>query len=213
MNYQFLKKKLVELLIKLKLTFLNGDVREEIKKLTPQKYTSKIENTNNKLFEMKAKDIFDFLKDATFKEITLNLDEIKIDTKLLTLFLMFSEKFNFIYTINKQNYIADNNNTKIHLLNILEGQNSNNIEKYDEIFMPLPKDAELFLDCAFKTANTNATVHMYDFLHENEFPHKSEDAVKQAAQKAGKQIEIISTRKVGQYSPRKYRVCCDFIVK
>ena len=82
--------------------------------------------------------------------------------------------------------------------------------KNDEIFMPLPKDAELFLDCAFRIAAPNAIVHMYDFVHENDFPMKSENAVKKAADKNGVKIEIIETRKVGQYSPRKYRVCCDF---
>lgn len=86
-------------------------------------------------------------------------------------------------------------------------------ELYDEIFMPLPKDAELFLDVAFKVANKNCIVHMYDFLHENEFPNLSEDAVRKAAKKANREVEIIETRRVGQYSPRKYRVCCDFIIK
>ena len=33
-----------------------------------------------------------------------------------------------------------------------------------------------------------------------------------AAEKNGVKVEIIETRKVGQYSPRKYRVCCDFKV-
>ncbi len=86
-------------------------------------------------------------------------------------------------------------------------------EKFDVIYMPLPKDAELFLDSAFSVADKGCIVHMYDFVHENDFPHQSEDAVRAAAKKFGVEVEIVETRKVGQYSPRKYRVCCDFIVK
>jgi len=82
--------------------------------------------------------------------------------------------------------------------------------KYDEIYMPLTKDAELFLSVTFNNAKKNCIIHMYDFVHDNEFPHKSENAVKKYAQDNGFEIEIIETRKVGQYSPRKFRVCCDF---
>lgn len=85
-------------------------------------------------------------------------------------------------------------------------------EKYDEIFMPLPKDAELFLDCAFKASRPGTIVHMYDFVHESEFPSKSETSIKSVAEKLGRDVRILETRKVGQYSPRKYRVCCDFEV-
>lgn len=76
--------------------------------------------------------------------------------------------------------------------------------------MPLPKDAEHFLNSAFKVADENCIVHMYDFIHENDFPSLSESKVLKSANKHNKKVEIIKTRKVGQYSPRKYRVCCDF---
>ena len=79
--------------------------------------------------------------------------------------------------------------------------------------MPLPKDASTFLDCVFKAANKNAIIHMYDFAMENEIETKSCNEVLAAAKKYGKKIEILQTRKVGQASPRKYRVCCDFIIR
>lgn len=118
--------------------------------------------------------------------------------------------------IDEKEILKDLIDKKVHFYNgdVREVVNSKLKDvKYDEIFMPLPKDAELFLDCAFKVANKGCLVHMYDFAHENEFPMKSEDSVKFAAKIAGREVEIISTRKVGQYSPRKFRVCCDFIVK
>ncbi len=85
-------------------------------------------------------------------------------------------------------------------------------KKYDEIFMPLPKDAYHFLECSFEVSDKGCIIHMYDFVHEENFPHDTENRVKDAAQKFGKKVQIIRTRKVGQYSPRKYRVCCDFRV-
>lgn len=83
-------------------------------------------------------------------------------------------------------------------------------ETFDEIYMPLPKDAEEFLDSAFIVSKTGTVIHMYNFCGEEEFPNKTENIVKDIAKKYGVKIEIIETRKVGQYSPRKYRVCCDF---
>ncbi len=115
--------------------------------------------------------------------------------------------------VNEKQIISELNEKKIHFYNadvkkIVHEELKD--KKYDEIFMPLPKDAQLFLDEAFAVADINCIIHMYDFLHENDFPHLSENAVIEAAKKNNKKVEIIQTRKVGQYSPRKYRVCCDF---
>lgn len=91
---------------------------------------------------------------------------------------------------------------------ILENELKDN--KYDEIFMPLPKDASEFLDVAFKAANKGAIVHMYDFTMEDEISTSSSQKVLAFAKKYGKEVEILQTRKVGQASPRKFRVCIDF---
>ncbi len=206
------EKVLTELLNNLTYQFYNGDVRKEIANFKLEPSTEKIENYHNKLFEQNPKDIIDFLNQSDIKTIHLNLDEKINKEKLKNIYILISSKFNFICTINNQNFIFNNDLSKNYLLNILENKTLENIEKYDEIFMPLPKDAELFLDCAFKTADKNAIVHMYDFVHENDYPQQSENAVKEAAKKHGKKIQILQTRKVGQYSPRKFRVCCDFQV-
>ncbi len=145
------------------------------------------------------------------------LENLNLNRNLLKKSDKFKEKIENLKkekkVINEKQIIEEINNEIIHfycadirkaMINELNGK------KYDEIFMPLPKDAELFLDCAFSLGDKNCIVHMYDFLHENEFPHKSENAVIEAAKKVGFKVGILSTRKVGQYSPRKYRVCCDF---
>lgn len=115
--------------------------------------------------------------------------------------------------INEKEIISKLNYEIIHFYcgdvrKILDNELKN--KKYDEIFMPLPKDAYQFLDCAFKAANKGAIVHMYDFAMEDEISSFSSEKVLAAAKKYEKDVEIIETRKVGQASPRKYRVCIDF---
>ena len=161
---------------------------------------------------MKFEDILDFFKNASFDSIYLDLDRIKEKEKILVLYIILAEKFNFICKVEGNIYKFDTNIRKGILLNLLRGKTISELSKFDEIYMPLPKDAELFLDSAFKCANKDATIHMYDFLHENEFPQKSENAIKEAAKRLNKKVKILQTRKVGQYSPRKYRVCCDFTI-
>jgi len=211
------EKKLIEIVNELRMHFINGDVRVEVDKLKLDEHVSEVLDTHNALFGQSPNDLFEFLKVAEFKEIKLDFDKIEVSNDLLNLIVMFSQKFDFVCKINSQWYEFKDELRKGYLVNFLEEKIRSSAEVslmdvplFDEIYMPLPKDAELFLDCAFKVASKGAVVHMYDFLHENDFPHLSENAVLKAGKVAGRAVEIIGTRKVGQYSPRKYRVCCDF---
>lgn len=205
------EKRLIDILNKLKIGFINADVREGIKNFKLKEYNEPIENFHNEILKQEPSDVFNFLREAEFKTINLDLDNFEINDEILYLLILFTEKFNFICKKEEKQYIFDSNLLKGFLINSFElSKPLEETTKYDEIYMPLPKDAELFLDSAFEVADKGAVVHMYDFVHESEFPQKSENAVKAAAEKLGKKVEIIETRKVGQYSPRKYRVCCDF---
>ncbi|MDP3766082.1 MAG: 50S ribosomal protein L11 methyltransferase [Nanoarchaeota archaeon] len=84
-------------------------------------------------------------------------------------------------------------------------------KKFDRILMPLPKGGEDFLDLALKYIKKNGFMHFYDFLHEDEF-YKAEEKAKGACNKAKKKYKILKLVKCGQYSPRFYRVCLDFVV-
>ena len=84
-------------------------------------------------------------------------------------------------------------------------------KRFDRILMPLPKGGENFLNLALKYIKNKGTVHFYDFLHEDEF-YKAEEKVKEACKKSRKKCKILRTVKCGQYSPRFYRVCVDFLV-
>ena len=84
-------------------------------------------------------------------------------------------------------------------------------KKFDRILMPLPKGGENFLDLALKYIKKNGNIHFYDFEHENE-TYKAEEKVKSACEKSTKNCTILKVVKCGQYSPRFYRICIDFLV-
>ena len=209
-NIPFHEKELIRLINNLKYTFINEDVRKIVSELKLKRYTHKIPSYHNELFTMPPKDISDFLKDAKFRKIFIDLDNLQDRIKLKNLFILFSEKFNYILKTNNKKYIFDDYITKTYLLDILRGDSIDDINKFDEIYMPLPKDSSLFLNEAFKVAKAGTIIHTYDFVSYKDFPNKTQNSIKNIAKKNNIKVRIIQTRKVGQYSPRKYRVCCDF---
>lgn len=80
---------------------------------------------------------------------------------------------------------------------------------FDRILMPLPKSAEEFLPDALKCVKSGTIIHLYDFLHEDQFKiaHEKIDI---ACKVAGKKYELIETVKCGQHAPHVYRICVDF---
>ncbi|HSU73154.1 MAG TPA: class I SAM-dependent methyltransferase family protein [Candidatus Binatia bacterium] len=84
-------------------------------------------------------------------------------------------------------------------------------EKFDRIIMPLPMTADKFLLAALRLAKKNATVHFYAFADEINFAAAEAKVVK-ACVKAKKKCKIVGTFRVGQQSPRVYRVSVDFKV-
>ena len=84
-------------------------------------------------------------------------------------------------------------------------------KKFDRILMPLPKGGEYFLGLALKFIKKNGIIHFYDFEHEDEL-YKAGEKVKKSCEKPKRKFKILKTAKCGQYSPRFYRVCVDFLV-
>lgn len=210
-NLPIIEKKIISNLNKLKVHFFNYDVKDAIENIKLDEYNYEFEFFDNEIFETADKVIFESLKNKEEEILYINLDKIRFD-KLKHFLILFADEFDFICQIEDKTFLFDSDYKKGLLLNILESYDHNKVDKYDEIFMPLPKDAYDFLDCAFKFADNRCIIHMYDFVHENDFPHETENKVLAAAASHNCEIKIIQTRKVGQYSPRKYRVCCDFIL-
>ncbi len=85
-------------------------------------------------------------------------------------------------------------------------------EKFDRIVMPLPKTAGEYLDIALKSAKKNATIHFYNFQQAGEF-NKAVLLIENECKKLRKTPKVLAIRKVGQQSPRTFRICVDFQVK
>ena len=79
--------------------------------------------------------------------------------------------------------------------------------KFDRIIMPLPSDAESYLELAIKKLNKNGIIHFYDFQEEKNIPKNSIEKIKKHCKP-----KILRAEKVCQYSPRKYSICVDFIL-
>jgi tRNA (guanine37-N1)-methyltransferase len=81
--------------------------------------------------------------------------------------------------------------------------------KFDRILMPLPKDADKFLDLTLKYVKKSGTIHLYTFSMEDEMK-KAGEKVKLICKKAKKKCRILRIVKCGQFAPRQFRVCVDF---
>ncbi|MBU0461682.1 MAG: class I SAM-dependent methyltransferase family protein [Nanoarchaeota archaeon] len=85
-------------------------------------------------------------------------------------------------------------------------------QKFDRIIMPLPHTAEEFLDTAFLAAKKGTIIHLYDFLEEKDIPQKAIEKIGRACRQFKKKYKILNTVKCGQFSPRTYRICVDFVI-
>lgn len=78
-------------------------------------------------------------------------------------------------------------------------------KSFDRIIMPLPRDAESYLDLTIKKLKSKGIIHFYDFQKEEDIPEKSVEKIKKHCNP-----KILNVVKVGQYSPGKFRICVDF---
>ena len=80
-------------------------------------------------------------------------------------------------------------------------------KKFDRIVMPLPRDAESFLDLAIKKLGKKGIIHFYDFQEEKNIPAALIEKIRKHCKP-----KILRVVKAGQYSPRKFRICVDFTI-
>ncbi len=84
------------------------------------------------------------------------------------------------------------------------------LEEADRIVMPLPGSADEFLDLAFEAAKPGCTVHYYRFVEEEEQWEKPLREIHDAAERAGREVEVVEKVVCGHYAPYVDRVCIDF---
>ena len=85
-------------------------------------------------------------------------------------------------------------------------------KKFDRIIMPLPKGAENFLYLAPNKIKRKGIIHFYSFSEENKYDNVIK-IINNECKRSKKQCKILKITKCGQFSPRVYRICVDFMVK
>ncbi len=82
--------------------------------------------------------------------------------------------------------------------------------EFDRIIMPLPKEADTFLDSAIPLIKEGGVIHLYQFFHEKEIPNKANEILDKYSEELGFEYDILRVVKAGDIAPRQYRVCIDF---
>ena len=95
----------------------------------------------------------------------------------------------------------------------IEGDANVEAEKFagvaDHVIMNLPHNANEFLDAAVKLCATKAIIHYYDITPEDDLFDSSLKLIKDAAERAGRTIEVVETRVVRSYAPHQSNVCIE----
>ena len=74
-------------------------------------------------------------------------------------------------------------------------------KKFDRVIMPLPRDADSFLDLALDVVKKNGIIHLYQFAGVKQIPE-----VKKMYRK---QFSKVSAHICSQYAPHVYKICLD----
>jgi tRNA (guanine37-N1)-methyltransferase len=81
--------------------------------------------------------------------------------------------------------------------------------KCDRVLMPLPKGGYQYLLVAIKCLKPKGFIHFYYWSHEKDLFSDALKFLKEAAEKSGRKIRILSKRKVLPYGPRVWKICID----
>ncbi len=79
----------------------------------------------------------------------------------------------------------------------------------DHVIMNLPHNAYDFLDSAVKLIKTGGMIHYYGITHEDDLFDGSIGLIEAAAERVGRQIEVMGKRTVRSYAPHQYNVCIE----
>lgn len=79
----------------------------------------------------------------------------------------------------------------------------------DHVIMNLPHNAYEFLDSAVLLTKPGGIIHYYGMTPEDDLFESSVELIRKAAEKAGKQVEILEKRVVRSYAPHQYNICIE----
>jgi tRNA (guanine37-N1)-methyltransferase len=104
-----------------------------------------------------------------------------------------------------------------HLVTAVLGNVESVCGKYfglcDRVIMPLPAESEKYLELAMKCLKKQGIIHFYCFGPEEDLYSNAVKLVEENAKKLKKKIEVLDKRKVSAYSPRKWKICIDCLIK
>jgi len=81
---------------------------------------------------------------------------------------------------------------------------------FDRIIMPLPKQADKFMDVAIPALKRGGTIHYYTFAKNT---REASDELAKTVGRLGKKAKILDAVLCGSYNPAVSRVCVDFQVE
>jgi tRNA (guanine37-N1)-methyltransferase len=81
------------------------------------------------------------------------------------------------------------------------------VGRFDRIIMPLPKQADTFLDVTLPALKENGIIHYYTFAHDS---LEAQGHLAKAMAGLGKRMRILDVAECGSYSPCLSRYCVDF---
>jgi tRNA (guanine37-N1)-methyltransferase len=79
----------------------------------------------------------------------------------------------------------------------------------DHVIMNLPHNAFEFLDSAVLLTKPGGIIHYYGMTPEDDLFESSIDLIREAAEKAGRKIEVLEKRVVRSYAPHQYNICIE----
>ena len=79
----------------------------------------------------------------------------------------------------------------------------------DHVIMNLPHNAYEFLDSAVLLTKPGGIIHYYGITPEDDLFESSIKLIKEAAERAGRQVEVLEKRIVRSYAPYQYNICIE----
>ena len=79
----------------------------------------------------------------------------------------------------------------------------------DHVIMNLPHSAFEFLDSAVLLTKPGGIIHYYGITPEDDLFESSIELIREAAEKAGRKIEVLEKRVVRSYAPHQYNICIE----
>ncbi len=79
----------------------------------------------------------------------------------------------------------------------------------DHVIMNLPHNAHEFLDPAVLLTKPGGIIHYYGMAHEDDLFESFIKLIRAAAEREGRQVEVLEKRVVRSYAPHQYNVCIE----